>query len=161
MAQSAAERGDPRRGENSHRANRTPAGRSRSHHRYRRWPRRTAARGQNIGAAIQAARGHERHGRGTVRVPATGAPDERRAALWWGGRRRLHGRVGASGGALMPRVLLLEDDASLGRTLAERLEKEKLTVHWAQTIADARTQLAAGTWDLAVLDVRLPDGSGF
>src|SRR4249920_1436901 len=62
---------------------------------------------------------------------------------------------------LMSRVLLLEDDGSLGRTLAERLEKEKLTVEWAQTIAAARTHLASGTWDLAILDVKLPDGSGF
>jgi DNA-binding response OmpR family regulator len=61
----------------------------------------------------------------------------------------------------MARVLLVEDDASLGRTLAERLEKEKLTVHWSQTIADAKSQLAAAAWDLAILDVRLPDGSGF
>jgi two-component system phosphate regulon response regulator PhoB len=61
----------------------------------------------------------------------------------------------------MPRVLLVEDDASLGRTLAERLAKEKLDVHWAQTIADANAQLGAAAWDLAILDVKLPDGSGF
>jgi DNA-binding response OmpR family regulator len=61
----------------------------------------------------------------------------------------------------MPRVLLVEDDASLGRTLAERLEKERLTVRWVQTIADARKDLGAGAWDLAILDVKLPDGSGF
>ena len=61
----------------------------------------------------------------------------------------------------MARVLLVEDDGSLGRTLAERLEKEHLTVQWAQTIADARTHLAAADWDLAILDVKLPDGSGF
>jgi DNA-binding response OmpR family regulator len=59
------------------------------------------------------------------------------------------------------RVLLVEDDASLGRTLAERLEKEGLTVAWVQSLADARTQLGAGEWDLAILDVMLPDGSGF
>jgi DNA-binding response OmpR family regulator len=62
---------------------------------------------------------------------------------------------------MMARVLLVEDDPSLGRTLAERLEKENLTVHWSQTIADAKAQLASGTWNLAILDVRLPDGSGF
>jgi DNA-binding response OmpR family regulator len=61
----------------------------------------------------------------------------------------------------MPRVLLVEDDASLGRTLAERLAKEKLDVHWAQTITDAKAQLGASAWDLAILDVKLPDGSGF
>jgi DNA-binding response OmpR family regulator len=61
----------------------------------------------------------------------------------------------------MPRVLLVEDDASLGRTLAERLEKERLTVEWVQTIGDATARLTSEAWDLAVLDVRLPDGSGF
>jgi DNA-binding response OmpR family regulator len=61
----------------------------------------------------------------------------------------------------MARVLLVEDDGSLGRTLAERLEKENLTVEWVQTIAGARTQLASGPWDLAIVDVKLPDGSGF
>jgi DNA-binding response OmpR family regulator len=59
------------------------------------------------------------------------------------------------------RVLLVEDDASLGRTLFERLEKEQYLVVWAQTVADAEKHLADGHWDLAVLDVKLPDGSGF
>lgn len=61
----------------------------------------------------------------------------------------------------MPRVLLVEDDASLGRTLAERLEKERLTVRWVQTITDAKAELGAAAWDLAIVDVKLPDGSGF
>jgi two-component system phosphate regulon response regulator PhoB len=61
----------------------------------------------------------------------------------------------------MPRVLLLEDDPSLGRTLTERLEKERLTVEWAQTIEEERNKMRAGAWDLAILDVKLPDGSGF
>jgi DNA-binding response OmpR family regulator len=60
----------------------------------------------------------------------------------------------------MPRVLLVEDDRSLGRTLAQRLEKERLDVVWAQTIAEAQKHLAE-PWDLAILDVMLPDGSGF
>jgi DNA-binding response OmpR family regulator len=59
------------------------------------------------------------------------------------------------------RVLLVEDDASLGRTLAERLEKEQLTVEWVQTLGDARKSLEAADWDLAIVDVMLPDGSGF
>jgi DNA-binding response OmpR family regulator len=61
----------------------------------------------------------------------------------------------------MPRVLLVEDDASLGRTLTERLQKERLDVTWTQTVAAAESALQQGPWDLAVLDVRLPDGSGF
>jgi len=61
----------------------------------------------------------------------------------------------------MSRVLLVEDDAALGRTLAERLERERLSVEWVQTVASARASLAAGPWDLAIVDVKLPDGSGF
>ena len=61
----------------------------------------------------------------------------------------------------MPRVLLVEDDQSLGRTLDERLRKEQLEVEWVQTVAAAEAALGRGRWDLAVLDVRLPDGSGF
>jgi DNA-binding response OmpR family regulator len=61
----------------------------------------------------------------------------------------------------MANILLVEDDASLGRTLAERLEKERMTVNWVQTIGDARARLTTGAWDLAILDVMLADGSGF
>ena len=61
----------------------------------------------------------------------------------------------------MARVLLVEDDPSLGRTLAERLERDQLIVQWVQTIADASERLRAGAWDLAIIDVKLPDGSGF
>jgi len=61
----------------------------------------------------------------------------------------------------MPRVLLVEDDPSLGRTLSERLQKEELEVSWVQTIAAAEVALGSGRWDLAIVDVKLPDGSGF
>ena len=61
----------------------------------------------------------------------------------------------------MSRVLLVEDDRSLGKTLAERLIKEGLDVSWVETLASGRAAAAAGGWDLAILDVMLPDGSGF
>jgi two-component system phosphate regulon response regulator PhoB len=60
-----------------------------------------------------------------------------------------------------PRVLLVEDDVSLGRTLTERLEKERYEIAWARTIAEAQAHLDGPAWDLAILDVKLPDGSGF
>jgi two-component system, OmpR family, phosphate regulon response regulator PhoB len=59
------------------------------------------------------------------------------------------------------RVLLVEDDASLGRTLMERLEREKIEVTWVQTVAAGEAALAGGPWSLAIVDVKLPDGSGF
>jgi DNA-binding response OmpR family regulator len=58
-------------------------------------------------------------------------------------------------------LLLVEDDQSLGATLLERLRKESYTVVWARTLADAKRALAESAVDLAILDVGLPDGSGF
>lgn len=61
----------------------------------------------------------------------------------------------------MSRVLLVEDDRSLGKTLAERLQKEGLDVQWVETLALGRRAAGQGSWDLAIVDVMLPDGSGF
>lgn len=61
----------------------------------------------------------------------------------------------------MTRVLLLEDDRSLGATLTERLRKEGFDTEWCATLAEAGRVFPAGIWDLAILDVGLPDGSGF
>src|SRR5437762_10358972 len=61
----------------------------------------------------------------------------------------------------MKRLLLVEDDRSLGATLAERLEREKYEVYWAQTQQRALKKLSEGLWDLVILDIGLPDGSGF
>jgi two-component system, OmpR family, phosphate regulon response regulator PhoB len=59
------------------------------------------------------------------------------------------------------RILLVEDDATLGATLVERLCKEGYDAHWAKTLVDATRTFDRGLWDLAILDVGLPDGSGF
>jgi DNA-binding response OmpR family regulator len=61
----------------------------------------------------------------------------------------------------MSRVLLVEDDRSLGKTLAERLAIEGLDVEWVQTFASGQAKARAEQWDLAIVDVMLPDGSGF
>jgi DNA-binding response OmpR family regulator len=60
----------------------------------------------------------------------------------------------------MSRVLLVEDDRSLGRTLAERLAKDGIDVEWVETLASGKAA-AHQRWDLAIVDVMLPDGSGF
>lgn len=61
----------------------------------------------------------------------------------------------------MTRLLLVEDDRSLGATLRERLLREGYDVVWVETQARAEAELKAAWWDLVVLDVGLPDGSGF
>ena len=61
----------------------------------------------------------------------------------------------------MKRLLLVEDDRSLGATLAERLQRETYEVYWAETKQRALAKLNEGLWDLVILDIGLPDGSGF
>ena len=59
----------------------------------------------------------------------------------------------------MKRILLVEDDQTLALTLSERLRKESYNVDWCNNLASAR--LMEDPFDLVVLDVGLPDGSGF
>lgn len=61
----------------------------------------------------------------------------------------------------MTKLLLVEDDVSLGATLQERLSKEGYQVAWAKNQEEALHKFASGVPDLLVLDVGLPDGSGF
>ena len=61
----------------------------------------------------------------------------------------------------MKRLLLVEDDRSLGATLRERLLREQYDVTWVETKQRALKKLEEGLWDLVILDIGLPDGSGF
>jgi DNA-binding response OmpR family regulator len=56
---------------------------------------------------------------------------------------------------------VVEDERNVGSTLTERLKKEGFEVAWATTAEDARTEIGARKFDLALMDVGLPDGSGF
>jgi len=60
-----------------------------------------------------------------------------------------------------PRILVVEDEVNVGRTLTERLAAEKYQVVWARSVAEALAQEEQAPFDLALLDVGLPDGSGF
>lgn len=61
----------------------------------------------------------------------------------------------------MRKLLLVEDDVSLGETLQERLSKEGYSVQWVQTKAAASFEIRNSRFDLIILDVGLPDGNGF
>ncbi|MGN0413166.1 MAG: response regulator transcription factor [Lachnospiraceae bacterium] len=61
----------------------------------------------------------------------------------------------------MSRIFLLEDDLSLINGLSFVLKKEGYELDNARNIAQARQLWAEGRYDLLVLDVSLPDGSGF
>ncbi|MCJ0765146.1 two-component system response regulator CreB [Variovorax terrae] len=58
------------------------------------------------------------------------------------------------------RVLLLEDDPAIARTVVYAIEREGLQVTHSLLLQDARQLLRVQTFDLLVLDVGLPDGSG-
>jgi two-component system, OmpR family, response regulator RegX3 len=61
----------------------------------------------------------------------------------------------------MASLLLVEDDETLASGLSFALEREGHAVTCAKSRADAEQCLARTGFDLLVLDVMLPDGSGF
>ena len=61
----------------------------------------------------------------------------------------------------MPHVLLCEDDVHLRNNISELLRAEGYSVSVSENAAGAERELRAHFPDLAVLDVLLPDGSGF
>lgn len=69
-------------------------------------------------------------------------------------------RVMSTPQATGSRVLLVEDDADLGRALVGVLAAEGHEVRWAQGTSAARALLASAKPDLILLDLGLPDGDG-
>lgn len=61
----------------------------------------------------------------------------------------------------MSRILLLEDDLSLINGLSFAFQKQGYALDIARTIQEANALWVEGKYDLLVLDVSLPDGSGF
>jgi len=61
----------------------------------------------------------------------------------------------------MKRLFLLEDDLSLINGLSFALKKQGYEITVARTTLEADVLWESGEYDLAVLDVSLPDGSGF
>ncbi len=58
------------------------------------------------------------------------------------------------------RLLLVEDDRPLARVLERGLAEEGYAVDVVGTVLNAREQLTVHDYDLAVLDIGLPDGDG-
>jgi len=58
------------------------------------------------------------------------------------------------------RILLVEDDKMIASGLAYALEAEGYAVEHAGDVAGAKLLAAQSSFDLAVLDMQLPDGSG-
>jgi len=59
------------------------------------------------------------------------------------------------------RVLIVEDDPQLAGLLRDGLRGERIDPTLASTVADAKERATAGAYDVILMDVRLPDGTGF
>ncbi len=58
-------------------------------------------------------------------------------------------------------IIITEDDRALARGLERALDKEGRDITLCAGLDEARTALEMGNCDLMILDVNLPDGSGF
>ena len=63
-------------------------------------------------------------------------------------------------GDRMNRVLIIEDDTALGQGICLALQSETLRVSVCRTLTEARKLQESERFDLLLLDVNLPDGSG-
>jgi two-component system, OmpR family, response regulator MtrA len=61
----------------------------------------------------------------------------------------------------MPRIFLVEDDKAIAKNLILLLRSEGFKVTHASMQSDALTTLAGNKFDLALIDISLPDGNGF
>ena len=60
----------------------------------------------------------------------------------------------------MQKILLLEDDAALGKGISLALQGDSLRLKLCRTLAEGSAEAAGNDYDLLILDVNLPDGSG-
>jgi DNA-binding response OmpR family regulator len=61
----------------------------------------------------------------------------------------------------MKKILLVEDDEMIGSGLQYALEQEGYAVTRAVTLRAATAAISDTTYDMAILDMQLPDGAGF
>lgn len=62
---------------------------------------------------------------------------------------------------MLPRILIIEDEPAIADTLVYALRTEGFSPEWCTTGRAGLAALDAGAFALVVLDVGLPDGSGF
>ena len=60
----------------------------------------------------------------------------------------------------MQKILLLEDDTTLGNGIRMALQSPSVQLTLCRTLTQAQNALAQNNYDLLILDINLPDGSG-
>ncbi len=58
-------------------------------------------------------------------------------------------------------ILMIEDDLDLGRGLLKALNAESISCQWVRRAADAPPSFYGQIYDCVLLDLSLPDGTGF
>jgi DNA-binding response OmpR family regulator len=58
------------------------------------------------------------------------------------------------------KILLVEDDRKIGQFVKKGLEEVAYSAVWVKTCAEARDAVAFTAFDIIILDIGLPDGSG-
>lgn len=61
----------------------------------------------------------------------------------------------------MKRIFLVEDDKAIAKNLTLLLQSEGFAVRRVSTQQEAAAMFAEGRFDLALVDISLPDGNGF
>ena len=61
----------------------------------------------------------------------------------------------------MKRIFLVEDDRAIAKNLVRLLRSEEFSVYHAPTQKEAISMLSENKFDLALVDISLPDGNGF
>ena len=61
----------------------------------------------------------------------------------------------------MKRILIVEDDSLLNKTLAYNLTSDGYDITTAPNAKIAANRLAGAEYDLVLLDINLPDGNGY
>lgn len=60
----------------------------------------------------------------------------------------------------MHKIMIIEDDKALSSGIALALQSDEIEISSCYNIQSARTQLSNADFDLLILDINLPDGSG-
>lgn len=61
----------------------------------------------------------------------------------------------------MKRIFLVEDDKAIAKNLILLLNSEGFIVTHVSTRSEALVEIAKNKFDLALIDISLPDGNGF